>query len=245
MTPQINQSKRWFMGWSIARPMKTCCPIWRLRRMMDNRMRLSSMLLSSMGRRPKPLRMPSYPQRSPSLYTAVTGFWRSMPMPRSKRTTSVPSNPNRIHVPPSVVIEKGKTSTTFAVVTTPGSAGLDTAIVTATYAGASIPEPFSVRTYAPNQRMPPTTVVTTNPSYWTEHLPFGKWVFGFQVRYAVSFVDAQGQETDRGPWTPWFGNPDYALPILFDVPTGPSNTVVKRRTVSFMPMSTIPILKAG
>ncbi len=138
-------------------------------------------------------------------------------------------NPNRIHVPASVVIEKGKTSTTFAVVTTAGSAGLDTAIVTATYAASSIPEPFSVRTYTPGQLLPPTTVVTTNPSYWTEHLPFGKWVSGFQVRYAVSFVDAQGQETDRGPWTPWFGNPDYALPILFDVPTGPSNTVVKRR----------------
>jgi hypothetical protein len=57
----------------------------------------------------------------------------------------------------------------------------------------------------------------------------GKWISGFMVRYAMSYVDAQGNETDRGPWTPWFTDSTRALPVLFNVPLDASHRAVERK----------------
>ena len=180
---------------------------------------------------PVPLQHMTFSQNPAVAGTKVTGqVFLQNPAPIDTRVFLTSLNPNRAKVPASIVIAKGQTSNTFDVLTTPGgSSGVDTIFIDANYAGTSLSEPFMITTYAAGALMPPTTVVTTNPSYWTEHLPIGKWVFGFMVRYAVSYVDAQGHETSRGPWAPWFTNSDYALPILFNVPIDASHRAVKRR----------------
>lgn len=131
--------------------------------------------------------------------TKVTGqVFLQSPAPIDTRVFLTSLNPNRAKVPASIVIAKGQTSNTFDLPTTAaGNSGVDTIFIDADYAGTSLSEPFMIRTYAPGALMPPTTVVTTHPSYWTEHLPIGKWVFGFIVRYAVSYVDARQRNRSR------------------------------------------------
>lgn len=55
------------------------------------------------------------------------------------------------------------------------------------------------------------------------------WVPGFTVRYAISFVDAQGQETKLGPWSRWYQSADHQCAIVQDIPVDPTHTAVKRR----------------
>jgi hypothetical protein len=139
-------------------------------------------------------------------------------------------DPSRAKPPASVVIKKGTNNSPFDILTSPaGNPGLDTVFIDASYAGTSLTEALQIRTYGQGDLMPPSTVVTTNPNDWTANLPIGKWVSGFMVRYAVSYVDAQGNETDRGPWTPWFTNSTRALPVLFNVPLDASHRAVERK----------------
>lgn len=54
-----------------------------------------------------------------------------------------------------------------------------------------------------------------------------KWVVGYKVRYAASFVTDLG-ETALGPWSDWIAS-DYALPTLVNVPVGPYVATKARR----------------
>jgi hypothetical protein len=66
----------------------------------------------------------------------------------------------------------------------------------------------------------------------------GNWVQGYQVRYAVSFVDSAGRESVRGLWSDWIGPgvvyewPGVfydAMPLLVNIPTDATNTAVQRK----------------
>lgn len=101
--------------------------------------------------------------------------------------------------------------------------------------GSSRPEGISCDSGAyefgatPSGLQPPTTAPGRDDLDWAQTVPLGsRWVAGYQVRYATSFVDASGDESAQGPWTPWIGASPFALPMLTDIPTDPANKAVAR-----------------
>jgi hypothetical protein len=143
--------------------------------------------------------------------------------------TTVFLNSNSTHatVLDSTEVGTGHRGGTFQILTSPGGSGYAT--MKAYYADQSFQEQLQLKTYAPGDFLPPTTTITTQDTRWAQLVPIGKWVKGYQVRYAVTFVNAAGSETDRGPWTPWFSHEPFALPRLFNIPIDASGRAVKRK----------------
>lgn len=76
----------------------------------------------------------------------------------------------------------------------------------------------------------PAPIGVPQVKWWAQKTPRQpNWVRGNQVRYAVSFYDAQGVETPLSPWMPWVPIGDYALPYLMGVPTDPFQRAHGRR----------------
>ena len=62
------------------------------------------------------------------------------------------------------------------------------------------------------------------------------WKPGYQVRYAVSYVDTHNVESPKGPWSDWIGPGDVdpsffpdAMPRLINIPTDPSGKARSRK----------------
>jgi hypothetical protein len=142
-------------------------------------------------------------------------------------TVFLNSNSTYATVLDSTEVKAGNRGGSFQILTSPGGPG--TATIKTHYADQSFQEQLLLKTYAPGDFMPPTTTITTDPTRWAQRVPIGKWVPGYRVRYAVTFVNAAGSETDRGPWTPWFSHEPYALPLLFNIPIDASGRAVKRK----------------
>ena len=148
--------------------------------------------------------------------------------------TTVFLNSNSTHatVLDSTEVKAGYLGGTFRILTSPGGSGVGNihyATLKGYYADQSLQEQLQIKTYGPGDYLPPATTITTEPTRWAQLVPIGKWVKGYLVRYAVTFVDATGHETDRGPWTPWFTGEPYALPMLFNIPVDASGRAVKRK----------------
>jgi hypothetical protein len=144
---------------------------------------------------------------------------------------SLSSNSTNATVLPNLTIKSGENNGQFQVLTSSNggpSGSINTATITAFYA-QNFQEQLLLRNYGAGDLLPPASYPTTDYRHWAQVVPIGKWVPGYKVRYAVTFVDINGKETDRGPWTPWFSNDGYALPLLFNIPIDSTNRAVGRK----------------
>ncbi len=141
------------------------------------------------------------------------------------------SNNTSASVLPTVTVKAGQSSTQFQVLTSSnngGSGAINTATITA-FNTQGFQEQLLLKNYASGDLLPPSGFPTTSNDAWAQKVPFGRWVSGYQVRYALSYIDTNGKETDRGPWTAWFSNPGYALPHLYNISIASDSRVTGRK----------------
>lgn len=140
------------------------------------------------------------------------------------------SNSPNATVLPTVTVPAGQTSADFQILTNANgiaSGGVSTGTISAFYA-QNFQAQVAVKNYASTDLQPPTSYPAYDPQHWAQRVPFGRWVSGYQVRYAVSYLGPNG-ETDRGPWTPWIAGTPWALPFLVNVPTDPTGRATGRK----------------
>lgn len=87
---------------------------------------------------------------------------------------------------------------------------------------------------------PPTSAPVQDPQHWAQRTPFRdskKWVPGYHVRYAVSFVYETGESVNGPWWSPngadsegYLNADPWALPVLMNIPTDP-NGIAKARKI--------------
>ena len=76
---------------------------------------------------------------------------------------------------------------------------------------------------------PPASAPSIDPEAWNATQPAGgKWVAGYKVRYAVSFVN-DASETPQGPWSEWIESAEYAKPTLCNIPYDPFFQATERK----------------
>jgi hypothetical protein len=83
----------------------------------------------------------------------------------------------------------------------------------------------------PPMAAPTATPSNEDPASFNNVIPQGpKWVPGYQVRYAVSFFNAENQqETLTGPWSDWISSLKLCWPRLWAIPTDPSRQASGRK----------------
>ncbi len=154
-------------------------------------------------------------------------------------TTIVGIKSNDIHATPvsdRVVVKKGNRAASFDIMVNAGQMQTGSSVfptISAFLAG-QYNQQFGIK--AVDNLWFPVTSPSFDPNLqnWGGHpQPGGNWTQEYMVRYAVSFVDNQGKESERGPWTDWLSATHqyspYAMPNLINIPTDPSNKAVKRK----------------
>ena len=140
------------------------------------------------------------------------------------------NNTTNAVVPPNVTVKQGETSATFPVTVTTNGGGEGTtfAVVISAFYAQNYQKSLNIKNIASTGLQPPTTAPGYDSQAWAQCVGTGgKWVAGYEVRYAATFVNASG-ETDRGPWSSWIAGTPYALPTLMNVPTDASGNATSR-----------------
>ncbi|WP_019588102.1 hypothetical protein [Deinococcus apachensis] len=189
---------------------------------------------------PVPIQAITFSQNPAPVITSgtVTGtIVLSAPAPEDITIPLSSNDPTHAVVPPTVTVQQGETSASFpvAIISNGGAVGTTFGVVISAFYAQNYLGTLNIKNVS---ILPPTTAPSYDPLDWYDNAPQGsRWVVGYQVRYAVTFVDAAGNETDRGPWTNWFsgnyvdnnGTPQaYVEPKLINIATDPTGKAVAR-----------------